>query len=263
MTYDTNNFAAILLKEQDDRTPKELLLLEQWYNSLNDKTQLNKFNNTNKEVKKAAMWSAITSEIDKEKNEETSILKLKQFKSAFYYIFRIAAMLILLAGSYVTFNFFNNKTIDTTQYISKINNTNKPAKIILPDNSMLWLESKSSIKYPARFSEIRNISLLEGKVFFNITHDSSKPFIVETDNGLKTTVLGTAFVIEKENNSNSVKISVLRGKVQVFDNIKKYATLLKNQGVVMLISNLILQTCLLLIQFNLPDGLQPKWYSIM
>lgn len=77
MTYDTNNFAAILLKEQDDRTPQELLLLEQWYDSLDDETQLDKFNNTNKEVNKAAMWSAITIEIDKEKNKETSIVKLK------------------------------------------------------------------------------------------------------------------------------------------------------------------------------------------
>jgi transmembrane sensor len=231
MTYDKNYITAIILKNEHDAcTPEELKILEQWYSSLDDKTQLNKFTNTSKEGKKAAMWASITNEIEAKEVEEAKVVELKPSKSIFYYVARIAAILIVVAGSYAAFNFFNAKNADAVQYISQINNTDKPTKIILPDNSLLWLQSKSSIKYPAHFSATRNISLLQGKVFFNIAHDSTKPFIVETDNGVKTTVLGTAFVIEKQNNT-SVKVSVLRGKVQVSDAVTKYATLVKNQGV--------------------------------
>jgi transmembrane sensor len=232
MTYDNNYIAAIILKNEHDAcTPDELKILEQWYSSLDDKSQLDNFNNSSKEVKKAAMWDAINNKIEEQEIEPPKVVALRPSKSAFYYIARIAAILIVVAGSYAAFNFFNTKDVDAVQYISQTNNTDKPAKIILPDNSLLWLESKSSVKYPAHFSATRNISLLEGKVFFNIAHDSSKPFIVETDNGLKTTVLGTAFVIEKQDNNNSIKVSVLRGKVQVSDGAIKYATLIKNQGV--------------------------------
>jgi transmembrane sensor len=232
MTYDNNYISAIILKNEHDAcTPEELKILEQWYSSLDDKVQLDRYNNSNKDMKKAAIWSAINNEIEGQEIEHSKVISMRKSTSAFYYIARIAAILILVAGSYAAFNFFNTKNIDTTQYISKINNTDKPEKIILPDNSLLWLESKSSIKYSAHFSVSRNISLLKGKVFFNIAHDASKPFIVETEDGLKTTVLGTAFVIEKENNNNSVKINVLRGKVQVSDAAMKYATLTKNQGV--------------------------------
>jgi transmembrane sensor len=231
MNYDNNYISAIILKNEHDAcTPDELKILEQWYSSLDDKTQFDKFNNSNKELQKAAIWAGITNTIEENETEEVKVVKLKPAKSVFYYIARIAAILIVVAGSYAAFNFFNTKNVDANQYISQINITDKPTKIILPDNSLLWLDLKSSIKYPTHFSATRNISLLEGKVFFNIAHDSTKPFIVETDNGVKTTVLGTAFVIEKENNS-SVKISVLRGKVQVADGATKYATLIKNQGV--------------------------------
>ena len=231
MTHDNNYITALILKNEHDAcTPDELKILEQWYNSLDDKTAADNFNNSNKATKKVAIWAAIENKIEEKEIEAVKVVPLKPSRSAFYYIARIAAILIVVAGSYATIKFFTNKNIETTQYISQINNTDKPIKIILPDNSLLWLESKASIKYPAHFATTRNISLLQGKVFFNIAHDSSKPFIVETDNGVKTTVLGTAFVIEKQNDA-SVKISVLRGKVQVAEGAIKYATLIKNQGV--------------------------------
>jgi transmembrane sensor len=232
MAYDNNYIAAILLKHEHGAcTADELKILELWYSNLDDKAALDKFNYSNKAIKKASAWVNITQEIGLKETEDIKVVQLKPSKSVFYYIARIAAVIVVVAGSYAAFNFFNAKNAEAVQYISQINNTDKPIKIILPDNSLLWLQSKSSVKYPAHFSATRNISLLGGKVFFNIAHDSSRPFIVETGNGVKTTVLGTAFVIEKQDENNSVKVSVLRGKVQVSDDVKKYATLTKNQGV--------------------------------
>ncbi len=236
MTFNKKDITAIILKnEYDACTPEELLVLEEWYKSLDDKAQIEKFDNSNKDLKKKNIWEVVNTKIDEIESKEAPVVEFKQGKSVFYYMARIAAIFILVACSYFTFTWFNNKTVnttvDTTKYLSQINNSNKPQKIILPDNSLLWLDAKSAIKYPEHFTNSRNISLLAGKVFFNVAHDSSKPFTVETDGGLKTTVLGTAFVIEKGDANSSVKVSVLRGKVQVADHATKYATLTRNQGV--------------------------------
>lgn len=236
MTYNKKDIMAIILKNEHDAcTPDELLMLEQWYNSLDDKTLADNFNNSNKNLKKNNIWEAINVKIDDIEIEQAPIVEFKPGKPVFYYIARIAAMLVLIAGSYFIFNWFNKKTmngdVDTAKYLSRVNNSNSPTKIILPDNSILWLDAKSAIKYPEHFANHRNITLFSGKVFFNVAHDPSNPFTVETEGGLKTTVLGTAFIIEKGTINNSIKVSVLRGKVQVADNVSNYVTLTRNQGV--------------------------------
>ncbi len=236
MIYNKKDITAIILKNEHDAcSPEELQILEEWYNSLDDKAHLEKFENSSKDVKKNSIWEAVNAKVDTIETKEADVVEFKPGKSVFYYIARIAAMLILVAGSYLTFNWFSNKTInstvDATVYLNQENNSNSPKKIILPDNSLLWLDANASIKYPEHFTIKRSISLLAGKVFFNIAHDSSKPFTVETEGGLKTTVLGTAFVIEQGGDNSSVKVSVLRGKVQVADKVNKYAILTRNQGV--------------------------------
>jgi ferric-dicitrate binding protein FerR (iron transport regulator) len=236
MTFNKKDISALILKnEYDACTPEELLVLEQWYNSLDDKAKLENFDNSNKELKKNHIWEAVNAKIDAIEIEQAPVVEFTRGKSVLYYMVRIAAMLILVVGSYFTFNWFSNKNIhdavDTTVYLSQVNNSNGPKKIILPDNSLLWLDANASIKYPDHFTNKRNISLLAGRVFFNVAHDSSKPFTVETEGGLKTTVLGTAFVIEQGSADKSIKVSVLRGKVQVADNDAKYATLTRNEGV--------------------------------
>lgn len=236
MTYNKKDITAIILKNEHGAcTADELLLLDQWYNSLDNKALENNFNNSNRNLKKNNIWEAVNAKIDEIEIAEAPVVEFKPGKPVFYYIARIAAMLVLIAGSYYAFNWFTNKTmngaVDTAKYLIRVNNSNSPTKIILPDNSLLWLYAKSAIKYPEHFTNHRNITLLAGKVFFNVAHDSANPFTVATEEGLKTTVLGTAFIIEKRAGNSSIKVSVLRGKVKVADNGTNYATLTRNQGV--------------------------------
>ncbi|CAN5332242.1 hypothetical protein BH11BAC5_BH11BAC5_40710 [soil metagenome] len=236
MTYNKKDITTIILKNEHDAcTADELLLLDQWYNSLDDKSLEHNFNNSNKTLQKNNIWEAVNDKIKEIKTQEAAIVEFKPGKSVFHYIARIAAMLVLIAGAYFAFNWYNNNkmngAVDTAKYLTRVNNSNSPAKIILPDNSLMWLDAKSTIKYPELFTNHRNITLLAGKVFFNVAHDSANPFTVATEEGLKTTVLGTAFIIEKRAGNSSIKVSVLRGKVKVADNGTNYATLTRNQGV--------------------------------
>ena len=102
--------------------------------------------------------------------------------------------------------------------------------VTLPDGSTVVLRANSTIDYPEHFnSKTREISLV-GEAYFDIKHDSKKPFIIHTGK-VKTTVLGTAFDIKAWPEQKNVIVSVTRGKVMVEDDKKVLAVLTVNQAV--------------------------------
>ncbi len=64
---------------------------------------------------------------------------------------------------------------------------------VLPDGTRVWLNGGSELSYREDFngSDDRQVSL-RGEGFFEVTKDSSRPFIVNMDH-LKVQVLGTSF----------------------------------------------------------------------
>ena len=88
-------------------------------------------------------------------------------------------------------------------------------KLRLPDSSQIWVNSSTSIRYPRQFTgNTREIYLDKGEAFFEVTHDTSKPFIIHTP-AIDTRVLGTSFNV-KTNQTDEV--AVVTGKVAVANN---------------------------------------------
>jgi ferric-dicitrate binding protein FerR (iron transport regulator) len=67
---------------------------------------------------------------------------------------------------------------------------------------------------------------LEGEAYFEVAHDSNRPFIVETGN-IMTTALGTSFNIRNYPEENSISVSLISGKVRVNDNMATNELFLK------------------------------------
>src|SRR5690606_27213140 len=67
------------------------------------------------------------------------------------------------------------------------------SKILLIDGTEIWLNSGSSLTYPAAFSDKERRVKLTGEGYFEVAHDATKPFYVETDEGPLIRVLGTSF----------------------------------------------------------------------
>ncbi len=85
----------------------------------------------------------------------------------------------------------------------------------LADGTKIWLNSATKFSYPKQFSEkTREVTLLEGEAFFEVAHETNRPFIVHSK-GLSTEVLGTSFNIDAYSFSKCVRISVATGKVGV------------------------------------------------
>ncbi|WP_293915907.1 MULTISPECIES: FecR family protein [unclassified Sphingobacterium] len=87
-------------------------------------------------------------------------------------------------------------------------------QLLLPDNSRVWLNAESSIKYPTVFSNDERRVEVKGEVYFEVASDPGKPFIVQS--GLQQiTVLGTRFNVNDYPNEDAVITTLLEGKVSV------------------------------------------------
>ncbi len=126
---------------------------------------------------------------------------------------RIAAgvAVFLLIGSlfYVTMTGDKNPAMK----IFAATDISKPAT--LPDGSSITLNRNSSLTYPEHFEgNTREVSL-KGEVFFDVSHDATRPFIIHAGT-LNIKVVGTSFDVNAFPERDSVRVSVQTGKVKCY-----------------------------------------------
>jgi ferric-dicitrate binding protein FerR (iron transport regulator) len=88
------------------------------------------------------------------------------------------------------------------------------SKLTLPDETEIWLNSGSTIKYPAKFSTTRREVFLEGEAFFDVRRDESRPFFVRTSE-INIRVLGTKFNVKSYPDEKFVETTVISGSVEI------------------------------------------------
>jgi ferric-dicitrate binding protein FerR (iron transport regulator) len=105
-------------------------------------------------------------------------------------------------------------------------NTNKGGryKIVLADNSIVWLNAVSSLKYPTTFTGDQRVVELTGEAYFEVaksfvsqkpgTAPKRRPFLVKV-NGMQVEVLGTHFNIMSYGEESMIKATLLEGSVRV------------------------------------------------
>lgn len=87
-------------------------------------------------------------------------------------------------------------------------------QVVLPDGSKVWLNSVSSLTFPASFTgKERNVKLT-GEAYFEVAKNKEKPFIVDAS-GTQVKVLGTHFNIMAYQDESSVNATLLEGSVKV------------------------------------------------
>lgn len=92
-------------------------------------------------------------------------------------------------------------------------------ELVLPDGSRLWLNALSSVRFPTCFCADNRTVEVTGEVYFEVTKDKLKPFIVRT--GRNTVmVLGTSFNV-RDYPDEPQKISLKEGTVKVNGEILK------------------------------------------
>jgi ferric-dicitrate binding protein FerR (iron transport regulator) len=176
------------------------------------------------EVEKEESWRRMYARIYKISEEQkqpdelpaTHIRKLR-----FSRYVRYAAVFIATLGMGWGVNeFVKRKTSGDMRHVISVYNEIRVERggrgntLILPDGSKVMLNSATTFRYPAGFSETDRTVYLEGEAWFEIAKDETKPFIVKFKKQ-NITVLGTSFNVEAYSDENYSVVTLLSGSVSL------------------------------------------------
>ncbi|HYG38943.1 MAG TPA: FecR domain-containing protein [Cytophagales bacterium] len=130
-------------------------------------------------------------------------------------VLKIAAVflgLVFFSGIYWYLNLYPYESISTAYGETK--------NVVLPDGSVVTLNSNTSVKYKKHWSnEEERILTLEGEAFFDVTHKSNNQKFVVNTSDLSVEVLGTEFNISTRQKRSRIVLKT--GKVKVLIDGKK------------------------------------------
>ncbi|RLD63895.1 MAG: hypothetical protein DRJ01_02475 [Bacteroidetes bacterium] len=176
-------------------------------------------------------WLRLTTKIDFNKQEPIKLNKKFKIK-AWRNVAAVFLVFCLLSVLFFQKSFFSHK--NKIAYKEIVVPNGKIKKIILPDNTIVILNSDTKLKYSDNFGKKKREVFLEGEAYFDVTHNSSKPFIVHTcDNTIQ--VVGTAFNVSAFPEDNIHFVSLERGKIKLAENGKGHYSYLSPNQIYLLI----------------------------
>ncbi len=152
--------------------------------------------------------------------ETASILKEKPatLKLILGKISKIAAILFLpLLLTFAYYLFFGVKETKTEPGIA-FNKVYTPlsakTKFVLPDSTIVWLNSGSYLKYPFVFPNKSREVYLSGEGYFEVASNEKVPFVVKT-NELNITAYGTSFNVMAYSDDQTIETTLVEGRIKV------------------------------------------------
>ena len=131
---------------------------------------------------------------------------------------RVAAMLV--AAAFISLLYFSDQFYDAEEMagqmemITKSNDAGRKSQIYLPDGTIVWLNSQSSIQYKPDFSGSTRSVELSGEAYFEVAKDPSKKFIVKTS-AMSVTAIGTQFNVNAYSSVDRHQVALAEGKIMV------------------------------------------------
>ncbi|RKR83402.1 FecR family protein [Mucilaginibacter gracilis] len=121
--------------------------------------------------------------------------------------------ILVLSGLWINKSIRNSGQQETA-YIQISTGKGEVRKVTLPDRSVVWLNARTKLSYSPDFKNNRSLRL-NGEAVFQVTHDKTHPFKVQTQDSIETTVLGTQFDISSYDGLTETQVAVLEGRVKV------------------------------------------------
>ena len=201
-----------LKDEQDERGEK---LFEEWLQGEGNAHLYQELEGLWREIREEASsytpdtafyWQQLESRMSQE-NKAPKVVSIWKFRMA------VAAASILLIIS-LTFSFLYTGG-DRAVYSNKLSYSalSGKSRIVLPDSSVVWLNSGSTLEYAADFMENREVAL-NGEALFDVTKDNRHPFVVLASE-VKVKVHGTCFNVNSYPKEENIRVTLFRGSVSL------------------------------------------------
>lgn len=105
-----------------------------------------------------------------------------------------------------------------SEYEAGFNNLQTPKggeyQITLPDGTKVWLNSASSLRFPAAFKGVKRQVILNGEAYFEVAKNAAMPFVVAIGK-TEIKVLGTHFNVAGYQDDEIATTTLLEGSVQL------------------------------------------------
>jgi ferric-dicitrate binding protein FerR (iron transport regulator) len=88
-------------------------------------------------------------------------------------------------------------------------------KVALPDGSIVWLNSNSTLKYPHNFTGKTREVFLSGEAYFEVKKNPERPMIVSTKSAIKVKVYGTKFNLTSYDDDKDVTAALIEGSISI------------------------------------------------
>jgi ferric-dicitrate binding protein FerR (iron transport regulator) len=132
-----------------------------------------------------------------------------------------AAVLVSVFSTWAILYFSMRRTesmenVAETYYEEFTTPAGQRALLKLQDGTTVWLNARTTLRYPNRFSKNERRVELDGEAFFEVKENEECPFIVNMET-LSVKVTGTKFNVFAYHGNDEIAISLTEGAVRVFD----------------------------------------------
>ena len=193
--------------------------------SLDEESQLRQWLTESEENEKYFLQERITYDalLFTPKNEKKRQKRLFAFTPWMISTAAAVALLIIAGGLYL---------LDRTSYQEQYNTIIVPPgqriNLILSDNSNVWLNANTTLRYPSQFSRKNRTVYLDGEAYFSVSKNENNPFIVKTGMG-DVHVTGTSFNVEAYSQFDRFETSLFEGGVVICNKDVKLTSLEPNE----------------------------------
>jgi transmembrane sensor len=130
---------------------------------------------------------------------------------------RYAAAILLLTGLSTVMYLWGSHNLHhslSKSYTMIVAEKGQVSKVILPDSSVVWLNSGTTLKYDNKFSQTNRDLYLNGEAYLNVKKNKDLPLIVKSGD-LQVKVLGTKFDVKAYPDDNKINVTLESGKIEL------------------------------------------------
>lgn len=209
--------SLLVLYCQGMTTPEECKLVEEWIDQSEEHLRIAQQVYM---IHRSTSDMEILQEIQTEKalKKVNRSLSRNRWRIRFHRIEKVASVLFLPLLCAYLLQFFGKQDKDVHEVLEVQTKAGRITQITLPDSTVVFLNTHSSLRYPQKFNDEKREVTLTGEGYFEVVHNESSPFIVNLPQGMQIEVLGTTFNIEAYEDQPLVSTTLVEGHVNFLYN---------------------------------------------
>lgn len=164
-------------------------------------------------------------EVEGIKNKEKLVIlkEKKMFSQSFMRWWSIASAILIIPLTGLCLALLSSKNKERESVINQSISCayGATSKFMLPDGSIVYLNSGSTINFPSKFNMDERVVDLRGEAFFEVLSDKEHPFCVRTE-GMEIIATGTKFNVEAYQGFSS-RVTLVSGHLDIKKGISNYS----------------------------------------